>query len=494
MNENLIQKGDSHFNNLLSNQKLDSISKHSSEWVILLKGLLYNSIPSTCGLLFIFLTETINIIVIGHLNDSEMISGIGIGTLFINATGYILGIGLIGGLDTLGSQAFGAKEYRLLGIYTNICRLMIIGFFICICLPCIIWCESFLILLGQTPLVASIAARFCKSMIPSVFFAMQYNNSVRYLQSMNIYIPGMVVAMITSVLHIVWSVIMILILDLGVRGAGFAMGITQFINFVLISMYIYHENPYPNSYFSFTVETVDLARIWIFIKKAVPAAILFSADWLGFEVLILMSSYLGSASLAANICIFNFVTLMFNIPMGLSFTTTTLVGNCIGRRDVKTAKKIAIVSICTGIFFIGIFAILILIFKNSISLVYTQNEEVSILFNRTIGIFIIYIIVDAVQIILHGMIKGLGKQRIASIIAILILYPINIPLAYTLTFTVNYGLSGLWYSQLISVILLSIGYFIIIICLDWKHVAKRALENLNETKIEINKYSKNHAN
>ena len=92
------------------------------------------------------------------------------------------------------------------------------------------------------------------------------------------------------------------------------------------------------------------------------------------------------------------------------------------------------------------------------------------------------------------MIKGLGKQRIASIIAILILYPINIPLAYTLTFTVNYGLSGLWYSQLISVILLSIGYFIIIICLDWKHVAKRALENLNETKIEINKYSKNHAN
>ena len=70
----------------------------------------------------------------------------------------------------------------------------------------------------------------------------------------------------------------------------------------------------------------------------------------------------------------------------------------------------------------------------------------------------------------------------------------NIPLAYTLTFTIKYGLSGLWYSQLISVILLSISYLIIIICLDWKHVAKRALESLEETKIEINKYDKSHNN
>jgi MATE family multidrug resistance protein len=491
MQENLLQDKNN-FNQSIPISQKQFVNKRMEEWIELLMVILYNAIPSTCGLLFIFLTETISIIFIGNLNDADLISGIGIGTLYINATGYILGIGLIGGLDTLCSQAYGAKEYKLMGIYTNICRLITIGFFIGICLPCIIWCESLLLMIGQSSVVAEIASRFCKSMIPSVFFALQYNNSVRYLQAMNIYIPGMLVAMITSLLHIVWCFLLITFLDLGVRGAGLSMGITQLLNFVLISTYIYNRNPCPESYFSFTVDTVDIGKIWNFLKFAVPAAILFSADWLGFEVLVLMSSYLGSENLAANICIFNFVSFMFNIPMGLSFATTTLVGNSIGRRDVKLAKKISIISLCTGMFIVGLFTIIIYTFRNFIPYIYTHKEEVSVIFSKTMSIFMLFIVIDAVQIILHGIIKGLGKQRIASVIALLILYPVNIPLAYTLTFTVNYGLSGLWYSQLISVILLSIGYIIIILCLDWKHVAKRALESLEETKFEIYKYDKIH--
>jgi len=80
-----------------------------------------------------------------------------------------------------------------------------------------------LLIIGQNEIVASTASKFCKAMLPSVFFALQYNTSIRYLQSMNIYFPGMVVSMITASMHSLWCIIFIYFLDLGVRGAAFAM-------------------------------------------------------------------------------------------------------------------------------------------------------------------------------------------------------------------------------------------------------------------------------
>jgi len=195
-----------------------------------------------------------------------------------------------------------------------------------------------------------------------------------------------------------------------------------------------------------------------------------------------LASYIGSIDLATNIVAFNFISLLFNIHMGISFSVCTLVGNSIGRKDVKKAKKYAIVALLSGFLILSIVTIFIVLFRYEIPLMYTGLAEINVLFARTLSIFSIYCLIDCVQNILNGIIKGLGKQRLASIIAILVLYPVNIPLAYTLAFTVNYGFIGLWISQLNSIILLTIGYTIIIICLDWKHVAKRANESIQITK------------
>ncbi len=457
-----------------------------STWRATLEVVL-GAIPSTFGLLFVFIAETINIIFIGRYNEPNLISGIGIGTLYVNATGYVLGAGLIGGLDTLCSQTYGAKLYKLMGIYANIARFVVLIFFILICLPSIYFTSNILNLLGQFSEVADIAAVFAYSMAPSLFFSLQYNTSLRYLQAMKIFTPGMFITLATALLHPLWCYIFINNLDFGVVGAGVAMGITQILNWILVTVYIHVTNPCPESYFYLDKEVFQFSLILDYLRKGVPAAILFAADWLGFEVLTLMASYLSPLDLAANVCLLNFITLIFMIPMGLSFAVTTLVGNSIGEQDWEKAKLYTKAALCFGLSMISTTTVFVLIFKNSIPYVYTSVPEIAALVSGLLGIYVCFSLVDCTQIILHGAIKGLGKQKIASAICLVILYPVNIPLAYCFAFVWGFGLNGLWYSQLCSVFLLAISYSLIVSLVDWKEIAQQAVAHFDKEQKGINK-------
>ena len=69
-------------------------------------------------------------IFLGHLNKPELVAGSGIGNMWMNMTGLSIVIGLNGALETLTSQAFGAKNLDLCGVYLNRSRFVMIMFFI----------------------------------------------------------------------------------------------------------------------------------------------------------------------------------------------------------------------------------------------------------------------------------------------------------------------------------------------------------------------------
>ena len=63
------------------------------------------------------LLETINLIFIGHLNDPVKVAAVGMGNIIINLVAVGPFTGLNSSLETLVSQAYGAKNMRLCGVY-----------------------------------------------------------------------------------------------------------------------------------------------------------------------------------------------------------------------------------------------------------------------------------------------------------------------------------------------------------------------------------------
>lgn len=442
-------------------------------------NIIKSSIPSILSILFVFLYDNLNIIFANKFLSRESGSAVGIGSLYINATGFYLGLGLLGGVDTLCSQAYGAKSFYLMGLYVNISRIVLIGFFIFVCLPFIIYSESILFLINQPIEIIPLASSYIKSMIPSVFLALQFYVSEHYLQAMNIFNPGMFVTFITASLHSLWLYIFLGVLKCDIGGIGYAMSVTHLLNFLIISVYIDNYKPNAESYFFWDKNSISLIRIYDYLKMAVPGAIMFCADWLGFHVLILYSSYIDLTSLNANVALFNFITLILSIPTGISIATTVLVGNNIGRNQINLAKLYSVLSCFLSVTLVLILNLVLQFFKIGFPYLYTNDPQVAYIFTKLMSFFVLFGIFDSLQLSLNGILIGLGKQKSASLITLIILYPINIPMNITLAFSMNYGTIGLWYAQLSAVIFLDFSYMIMILCLDWESNAQRTIVKIS---------------
>jgi len=60
-----------------------------------------------------FLVETVDIIAVGHLGNTDYLSGVGLATSILNIFIFGVYIGLNGAIDTMISQATGLNNHRL---------------------------------------------------------------------------------------------------------------------------------------------------------------------------------------------------------------------------------------------------------------------------------------------------------------------------------------------------------------------------------------------
>ncbi|VAI73445.1 unnamed protein product [Triticum turgidum subsp. durum] len=93
-------------------------------------------------------------------------------------------------LDTLCGQAYGARQYHLLGVYKQ--RAMVILTLVSIPLA-VVWFYTgeILLLFGQDPDIAAEAGTYARWMIPAIFAYGLLQCHVRFLQTQNIVFPAL---------------------------------------------------------------------------------------------------------------------------------------------------------------------------------------------------------------------------------------------------------------------------------------------------------------
>ena len=72
------------------------------------------------------IVESMNLIFMGKIGDAALISGVGVGNVYINVFGVVMMGGLNSILSTLVSQSYGQKNLKLCGVYLNRGRLVLI--------------------------------------------------------------------------------------------------------------------------------------------------------------------------------------------------------------------------------------------------------------------------------------------------------------------------------------------------------------------------------
>jgi putative MATE family efflux protein len=273
----------------------------------------------------------------------------------------------------------------------------------------------------------------------------------------------------------------------GVSGAAYATLFSYFISFVMYCNFLFIRK---KSYLSFDLRNFrpSLAIINKIIAVGIPNALahlVFSLNGLGYNKLTSFFGYRAIAGLGVGL---KFDMLYFMPILGLTIGLVTLTGMFIGAKKYQLAKEAFFYTLKISLYYTCFISLLLYLFIPQLSLIFTRDQLVIDYAVDYIRIGIIsYFFVPfgfAVGRFLQGMGNGLPVLIISSLRVLII----NMPLAYYWTRVLNYQITYLWWSQVVSSIasvFLAFGF------LAWglKKLKTLELKNNQEelTKIEVEK-------
>ena len=163
-----------------------------------------------------------------------------------------------------------------------------------------------------------------------------------------------------------------------------------------------------------------------------------------FTAALFLSGFLGTNAQAANQIALNLASMTFMIAVGLGVTATIRVGNQKGKKDYPNLRRIAI-SIFILVFLIeGVFAVLLIVFKDVFPVMYIDNTEVIFIASQLLVVAALFQLSDGIQVTILGALRGLQDVNIPTAICFIAYWIIGFPVCWYLGKEDQMGAQGIW--------------------------------------------------
>lgn len=438
----------------------------------------YNAFP----LVFTFVLQNslslASIFTVSHLGTKEL-GGVTLGSMTANITGIAAIQGLCTCLDTLCSQAYGAQNYHLVGVLVQRCAIITILAFLPVMYIWWGWSETVLSWMIPEQELCKLAANYLKVTAFGVPGFVIFECGKRFLQCQGIFYASTIVLFICAPLNAIMNYLLVWnkTFGIGYLGAPLSVAINYWLmalGLIFFTLTTKHEI-YPMKCWNGFIKPEKIFCNWKkMFNLALPGIIMVEAEFLGFEILTIFSSHLGTAPLAAQSIISTIAALAYQLPFSISVATSTRVANFIGaslhRNCILTCKVSLMLSFaCSSINMLIIFG-----FKSGIAKLFTKEKPVVDLIIETLPYLGIMQIFDAFNASTAGCLRGQGRQKIGGYINLFAFYCVGIPLASILTFRYDYGIRGLWIGITCALAAMSCAQGFAVFHGDWNKIMHAA--------------------
>ncbi|XP_021828793.1 protein DETOXIFICATION 19-like isoform X1 [Prunus avium] len=400
------------------------------------------SLPMILTNVCYYMIPLISVMFAGHLGELEL-AGATLANSWATVTGFALMVGLSGALETLCGQGFGAKLYRMLGIYLQASS--IISFLVSIIIS-VVWfyTEPILILLHQDPQISKSAALYMKFLIPGLFAYGFMQNILRFLQTQSVVMPLVFFSLIPVVIHISVAYALVQWTALGFKGAPLACSISLWIAMLMLAMYVMFAKKFELTWEGFSLESFHY--VLAALKLALPSAAMVCLEYWAFEILVLLAGLMPNAKQTTSLiamCV-NTEAIAYMITYGLSAAASTTVSNELGAGNLDKAKKAMAVTLKLSVLQ-GLLVVLALAFGHNIwAGLFSDSSAIIKLFASMTPFLAISIMADSVQGVLSGVARGCGFQHLAMYVNLGTFYLVGMTVACVVGFKLKLYAKGLW--------------------------------------------------
>ncbi|VAH79045.1 unnamed protein product [Triticum turgidum subsp. durum] len=327
-------------------------------------------------------------------------------------------------LETLCGQAYGARQYHTLGLHTY--RAIVTLLVVCVPLS-LLWAfmGKILVLIGQDPLIADGAGRYIVWLIPGLFANAVIQPITKFLQSQSLTTPLLLSSVATLALHVPLCWVMVFRTGMGYTGAALAISVSYWLNVAMLVAYIVMSSSCKETR---TPPTIKAFRgVGVFLRLALPSALMICLEWWSFELLILMSGLLPNPELQTSV-----------------LSICTRVANELGVGNPEGARSAVRVVMSVAVTEAVIVSGALLLSRRLLGRAYSSEEEVASAVAAMVPLVCITVVTDGLQGVLSGVARGCGWQHVGAYVNLGSFYLLGIPMAMLLGFVLKMGAKGLW--------------------------------------------------
>jgi MATE family multidrug resistance protein len=376
----------------------------------------------------------------------------------------IFGSGLMLGLDTLVSQAYGAG--RLMDCHRALVSAVYFSLPLAPVLMLLVWCwVPLLVRFGIHPMVLREAIPYLKAILWSTFPLLLYFALRRYLQGMNRVQPIMFALITANLVNLGGNWVLVYghcgAPAMGAEGSGWATCISRVYMVLVLVVYLFYDAIKNRTGLLPVPLALDFGRVRTLFALGFPAAMQLSIEVGVFAAATALIGTLDPLSLAAHQIAINTASFTYMVPLGISSAAAVRVGQALGRGDVQAAGRAGWTALGLGAAFMAAAGIVLITVPQYVARAFTNDPAVIRTAVSLLAVAALFQLFDGIQTVVTGALRGVGDTRTPMICHLLLYWVIGLPLGYVLCFKMGWGAVGLWAGLCLALILIGVVLLIV---------------------------------
>ena len=397
----------------------------------------------------------VDAMVVGRVSREAM-GAVAIGANLFYAIA-MFGGGLLMGLDTLVSQAFGARRLE------DCHRSMVSGLHLCVPLTPLLmgaaWMAPALLhRIGVQPDVLTEARPYIRAVAWSALPLLLYFVFRRYLQAMHIVRPVTFALVSANLVNLAGNWILVFghlgAPKMGAEGSGWATCISRIYLAVVLAWSIWRHDRASHTGLLYTSLKPDFVRIRRLLALGLPVAAQFVLEFGAFATATVLIGRLSTVTLAAHQIALNTASFTYMVPLGISAAAAVRVGNALGRGDVPAAGHAGWSAMVLGAGFMSCAGLFLLLAPGVVARSFTNDRAVIAASASLLFAAAVFQLFDGLQTVATGALRGAGETRLPMFCHLLAYWVIGLPLGFFLCFGLGWGAVGLWIGLSLALILI----------------------------------------
>lgn len=396
----------------------------------------------------------VDTIMVGRVSP-EAIGGVSIGSV-LHFTVAVFGMGVLLGLDTLVSQAFGGRQL-------NECHAWLLhAVYLCfgLLVPLTLLLLLFLPLLpawGIHPAILRETIPYFRALIWGLLPLLLFSSFRRYLQAMNQVKPILFAMISANLVNAFGNWVLIFgklgAPEMGAEGAGWSTTLSRvYMMAVLLAAIVWHERRERTGLWKTSLK-FELARIRRLLSLGCPAAMQTVLEVGVFAAATALAGRLTPVALAAHQIAMQVASLTFMVPLGMASAGAVRVGQALGRHDPAAAERSGWMALVLGAGFMGLAGLGLLSLPHVVVRIFTVDAAVISLGASLLLLAAVFQLFDGVQVVATGILRGTGDTQTPMVCNFIGHWLIGLPVSYVFCFQMGWGVFGLWIGLSLGLIL-----------------------------------------